>query len=182
MLSIFRRRKISAGFRELDVDGDGRIGDDDIELLIKNHGDAYGYPEGTPEYDALARRTRAVWEQLKRFDADGDGEVGLEEYVAGFAAFLDQEEAFIGTMDALVDAFYAIADRDGDGRVSEEELIMHFRAWGHSEAQAREAFPKLDRGGNGGISKEEWMADLTEFYYSEDPQAPGNWLSPLPPE
>ena len=58
---------------------------------------------------------------------------------------------------------------------------MHFRAWNHSEAQAREAFPKLNRNGNGGISKEEWMANLKEFYYSEDPQAPGNWLAPIPP-
>jgi Ca2+-binding EF-hand superfamily protein len=181
MLSEFRRRKLSAGFHELDVDGDGHIGNDDIELLIKNHGDAYGYPEGTAEYQELAQRTREVWEQLKQFDSDGDGEVGLDEYIAGFAAFLDQEEAFLGSMDALVDAFYAIADRDHDGRVNEAELIMHFRAWNHSEAQAREAFPKLDRNDNAGISKEEWMANLKEFYYSEDPQAPGNWLAPLPP-
>jgi Ca2+-binding EF-hand superfamily protein len=181
MLSAFRRRKLSAGFSELDIDGDGRVGNADIESLIKNHGSAYGYAEGTPEYEALAQRTRDVWAQLKQFDSSGDGEVTLEEYVAGFAAFLDQRDAFMGSMDVLVDAFYALADRDRDGRVDENELIMHFRAWNHSEDQAREAFRHLDRNANGAISKAEWMANLEEFYYSEDPEAPGNWLAPLPP-
>jgi Ca2+-binding EF-hand superfamily protein len=87
----------------------------------------------------------------------------------------------MNSMDVLVDAFFALADRDGDGRVNENELIMHFRAWNHTEDQAREAFQRLDRNGDGAISKQDWMTNLEEFYYSEDPEAPGNWLAPLPP-
>ena len=181
MLSEFRRRKLTAGFRELDLNGDGHIGHDDIELLIKNHGEAYGYPAGTPEYAELADRTRGVWQQLKQFDANGDGEVSLDEYVAGFEAFLSQRDTFMSSMTALVDSFYEMADSNGDGRISEDELIKHFRAWNHSEEQARIAFPRLDRGGSGAISKAEWMANLEEFYFSEDPDAPGNWVAPIPP-
>lgn len=180
MLSEFRRRKLSAGFHELDANGDGHIGDDDIELLIKDHGDAYGYSENTQEYAELARRTRDVWEQLKQFDTDGDGEVSLDEYVSGFEAFLGQRDAFMASMTVLVDSFYELADTDHDGRISEAELIKHFLAWHHSADQARAAFPKLDRNANGSISKAEWMANLEEFYFSEDPEAPGTWLAPLP--
>ncbi|MCW2943897.1 MAG: hypothetical protein JWR24_614 [Actinoallomurus sp.] len=182
MLSEFRRRKLSAGFNELDVDGDGYIGDSDIALLIKNHGSAYGYPENTPEYEDLARRTNDIWENLKQFDSSGDGKVSLEEYIAGFAAFLSQRDVFMDSMNMLVDAFYVLADRDKDERINEDDLIMHYRAWNHTEEQARQAFRRLDRNGNGAISKEEWMTNLEEFYYSEDHQAPGNWLAPLPQE
>jgi Ca2+-binding EF-hand superfamily protein len=179
MLSEFRRRKVSAGFKELDVDGDGQVGTGDIEMLVKNHGDAYGYTPNTPEYDALERRTMEAWTQLKQFDSDGDGFVSLSEYVAGFDAFLSQREEFMQDMAALVDAFYELADRDNDGRITEEELVRHFRAWGYTEQQARVAFPKLDRNSTGSIAKAEWMANLEEYYFSEDPAAPGNWLTPV---
>jgi Ca2+-binding EF-hand superfamily protein len=182
MLSEFRRRKLSAGFGELDVDGDGLLGTGDVELLVKNHADAYGVAEGTPEYDDLAHRTRAVWQQLRRFDSDGDGLVSLDEYIAGFEQFLSRREEFMASMGALVDAFYRVADRDGTGQLTEDELIRHFRSWNHTEDQARAAFPRLDRNGRGAISRDEWMADLEEYYFSEDPGAPGNWLAPLPGE
>lgn len=180
MLSDFRRRKLSAGFKELDVDGDGLLGSSDIQLLIQNHGSAYGYSENTEEYQDLARRTLAVWDQLKQFDSDGDGLVSLEEYVAGFDEFLSRSDMFMGNMTALVDAFYAVADRNMDGQITEDELILHFRAWSHSEEQAKVAFTRLDRNKKGAISKAEWMANLEEYYFSEDPEAPGNWLAPLP--
>jgi Ca2+-binding EF-hand superfamily protein len=182
MLSEFRRRKLSAGFAQLDVDGDGRLGADDVEKLIENHGDAYGFAEGTPEYEELAARTRVVWEQLRRFDTDGDGQVSLDEYVAGFEQFLDRREEFMETMAALVDSFYRLADRDGSGQLTEDELIRHYRSWNHTEEQAREAFGRLDRNGRGAISRDEWMANLEEFYFSEDPDVPGTWLAPLPGE
>jgi Ca2+-binding EF-hand superfamily protein len=180
MLSDFRRRKLSAGFGELDVDGDGLVGTGDIELLIRNHGDAYGFTVGTPEYEVLADRTRAVWQQLRQFDSDGDGQVSLAEYVAGFEAFLSRRDEFMASMRELVDAFYLLADRDSTGALTVDELIRHYRAWNHSDDQARAAFPRLDRDGDGGITKAEWMADLEEYYYSEDPDAPGSWLAPLP--
>ncbi len=180
MLSEFRRRKLSAGFRELDVDGDGLLGSGDIKLLIKNHGRAYGYSESTEEFKDLARRTMTVWDQLKQFDSDGDGLVSLDEYVAGFDEFLSRQAVFMGNMTALVDAFYAVADRNMDGQITEDELILHFHAWGHSDEQAKAAFKRLDRNKNGTISKAEWMANLEEYYFSEDPEAPGNWLAPLP--
>jgi Ca2+-binding EF-hand superfamily protein len=180
MLSEFRSRKVASGFAELDANGDGHLERSDIETLVHDHGTAYGCEPGSPEYEELARNTLGVWDQVRQFDADGDGQVTLEEYVAGFGAFIDQREAFMAGMGALVDSFYSMADRDGDGLISEEELILHFRAWRHTEDQAREAFTHLDRGGRGGISKQDWMLNLEEFYFSDDPGAPGNWLAPLP--
>jgi juvenile hormone diol kinase len=173
---------VASGFAELDVNGDGRIEGGDIDLLIRNHGEAYGYQPGSTEYEDLHSRTMAIWDQLRRFDTDGDGAVSLAEYVAGWDAFMAQRDAFMAGMDQLVESFFAMADRDGDGLISEEELVLHFRAWRHPEAKAREAFGKLDRGGRGGISKSDWMQNLEEFYYSEDPEAPGNWQAPIPEE
>ena len=181
MLSEFRRRKIASGFKDLDVNGDGQVESSDIDLLVRNHGEAYGLEPGSEEYEELSNRTWAIWDQLQRFDTDGDGAVSLAEYVAGWDAFLEQREAFMANMDKLVDSFFAIADRDDDGLITEDELALHYRAWRHPEAKIHEAFGKLDRQGQGGISKADWMATLEEYYYSEDPTVPGNWLPPFDP-
>jgi Ca2+-binding EF-hand superfamily protein len=179
VLSDFRRQKVASGFAQLDVNGDGQVESSDIDLLIRNHGEAYGFEPGSAEYEDLLSRTMAVWDQLKQFDTDGDGAVSLAEYVAGWDAFLEQRDVFMGSMDQLVESFFSMADRNRDGLISEEELVMHWRAWQHPEPKAREAFGKLDRQGKGGISKADWMLNLEEFYYSEDPEAPGTWLAPL---
>lgn len=181
MLSDFRRRKVASGFTQLDVDGDGKVESSDIDLLVRHHGEAYGFEPGSAEYEELSARTMAIWEQLQQFDTDGDGAVSLAEYVAGWDAFLEQQDAFMAGMDQLVESFFTMADRNRDGLISEDELVMHWRAWRHPEAKAREAFGKLDRGGRGGISKADWMRNLEEFYFSEDPEAPGNWLAPIVP-
>jgi hypothetical protein len=39
-----------------------------------------------------------------------------------------------------------------------------------------DAFRRLDRDGSGKITKEEFRTAITEFYLSDDENAPGNWL------
>jgi hypothetical protein len=50
VLSDFRRQKVASGFAELDVNRDGHVESSDIDLLIRNHGEAYGYEPGSPAY------------------------------------------------------------------------------------------------------------------------------------
>ena len=75
MLSEFRSRKVASGFAELDANGDGHLERGDIETLVHSHGAAYGYEPGSPEYEDLARNTLGVWDQVRQFDSDGDGQV-----------------------------------------------------------------------------------------------------------
>jgi Ca2+-binding EF-hand superfamily protein len=47
---------------------------------------------------------------------------------------------------------------------------------GIDPTHSSDAFRRLDRDGSGKISKEEFRAAITEFYLSDDENAPGNWL------
>jgi Ca2+-binding EF-hand superfamily protein len=69
-----------------------------------------------------------------------------------------------------------IFDRDHDGRINLDDWQLFFRTTGVAEEHFATAFDKLDRDGNGYLTIDEIAAAGREFYGSDDPDAPGNWL------
>jgi len=49
-------------------------------------------------------------------------------------------------------------------------------AWQSDEAQAAVTFAKLDTSGNGSINKKEFLAHVKDFFFSDDPESPGNLI------
>src|SRR3712207_3379914 len=111
-----------------------------------------------------------------RADQDHDGRVSLDEFLAGQEALLSQREPFMARIAAIVAAWYTLSDRDGDGFLSQEEYVMNIAPFGVSAEDARESFTQLDRHGTGLIAQAEMIAHLEEYYYSDDPEARGNWV------
>lgn len=67
-------------------------------------------------------------------------------------------------------------DRDGDQRLSADEFVKLEWCYGATEETARVIFQHLDRDEDGYLTIEECRQDAEEFYRSDDPAAPGNWL------
>ncbi|MFD6877298.1 MULTISPECIES: hypothetical protein [unclassified Streptomyces] len=53
---------------------------------------------------------------------------------------------------------------------------MYIKSLGASPADLKVAFAKLDTDGDGTLGREEIRRATEEYYTSEDPTAPGNWL------
>lgn len=45
-----------------------------------------------------------------------------------------------------------------------------------TDAEAAAAFRQLDRNRDGYLTTDELIKNAEEFFFSEDPEAPGNWL------
>ena len=60
--------------------------------------------------------------------------------------------------------------------MSQQEYVANLRGFNADEAAATEAFRRLDRNADGYLTHEEISQGVEEFYYSEDPESPGNWL------
>jgi Ca2+-binding EF-hand superfamily protein len=176
MLSEFRDRKLRLSFKFLDVNGDGRLSQQDFEQCAVNFGKLYGVGPGVPEYDEVHAHYMNYWDQVKVMDTDDDGEITLDEYVASMESWLSHREAFMSEMAKTIAAWYEIVDRDKDGILSEDELVLNYRISGLEEGAARKAFRMLDSEGRGGITRDEMVAFTEEMYYAEDPEARGNWI------
>ena len=115
-------------------------------------------------------------EQLKVFDADGDGRISLEEHIASYDVSLNNPEMFQQLTMQYTQNVFGLWDQDHDGKLSVDEYAKLLGCYGGKEQDARNAFRHLDRDGDGYLDADEIVKAVEEFYLSDDPDAPGNWL------
>jgi len=178
MLTELQKRKLTVLFHHHDMDNDGYLARDDYEEYARRLCEALDLAPGSPEYDAVHTQTLAAWDTdvLKAFDKDGDNRVSLEEHLASYDVSINDPVLHNQLQTEYANSLLKLWDRDGDGRLSGAEYAALLGCYGVPEEAAREAFGHLDRDGDGYLSTEECLEAIEEFYLSDDPDAPGNWM------
>jgi hypothetical protein len=72
---------------------------------------------------------------------------------------------------------FSIADGDGDGRCDVHEMMAAQHRSGMSEDEIHRSFDMLDGDGDGYVAVEDFIQALRDFYFSDDPAAPGNFMA-----
>ncbi|UGY92311.1 EF-hand domain-containing protein [Streptomyces gobiensis] len=178
-MSEFLNDKLSRRFRTWDRDGNGYLERSDFVQGADRLGDAFNRPADSPQRQQMREMCQRLWEGLRKFaDADGDGRVSEAEYRRAFTELIvKQPGAFDAAYAPFVSTLMAMADHDGDGRLDRDEYRSWFvTAFGITEHDADTAFDKVDADGDGHVTEEEMVAAIRDYYFSNDPDASGNWL------
>ncbi len=172
-----RGSRVDRFFREvLDQTGDGFITAHDLRAMAHNvcwqleldeaaEARVYGAFEGW-------------WEQLRAvMDADEDGRVSREEFVAATVAGCDRDGAYLeeGLLPALRAVFTA-ADTDGSGFLEFDEYRVVFGGPRVHPAELSHGFRQLDTDGDGRITREEFLRGFTEFFTARADSVSGTQL------
>lgn len=177
MLTDLQQKKLSRYFRVYDIDDDGHIGPADFERVVENVRMLHGLKDGSAAHQRLRDGYAGRWRDLRAVaDADDDGAVDLEEWLAYWSSVLGSDEHFQREVGVLESRFFEIFDIDEDGYIGPDEFCNFFSCYGFSAAQARQVFMDLDANGDGQVTHDELMEMAMEFYRGDDPQAPGNKL------
>ena len=113
---------------------------------------------------------------IQAMDLDESGRVTLEEWLAYHDEMLQSEERFQGTALMTIQVMFQLMDQNGDEKITLEEYGEWMRSFRIGEQSiTEEVFQKLDLNGNGTLSQEELLQLTREFFYSDDPDARGNW-------
>ncbi|MFG2909512.1 oxygenase MpaB family protein [Kitasatospora sp. NPDC048286] len=172
-----RGPRLDRFFREvLDQTGDGSITVHDLRAMAHNvcwqlELDEAGEARVYEAFDSW-------WEQLRAvMDADGDGRVSREEFVAATLAGCDRDEAYLerGLLPALR-AVFAAADTDGSGFLEFDEYRAVFGGPRVHPAELSHGFRRLDTDGDGRITREEFLAGFTGFFTARADSVPGTEL------
>ncbi len=115
-------------------------------------------------------------------DLNEDGKVTTDEWITYHETMLDDDKRFAQTVAMSAGVMFALMDGDHDGFMTLEDYGRWLGAWQVDPSVIDETLlRRLDVGGNGKLSSEQIIALTREFFYSEDPNAPGNWcMGPLP--
>ena len=181
MLSEFQAKKAQHFFRVFDADKDGFMEQSDLEAVVNKLATVRGWKKGTLGYDNLYDRWMFVWSALeKAADQNRDNIVSPKEWIDLTDKLLASEGGYASVMNAIGNLTFDAVDPDDDGKIDHNDWRAFSAAHGISADNADRAFARLDLNGDGSISREETMAHLRDFFYSNDPNAPGNlFFGPL---
>lgn len=176
MLSAFRRSKLAHQFRLYDTNGDGVLERTDLLRVADALADARGFEPGSAAYDSLAAHYEALWAPLqRRAGGAARARVTLEGYLSWHEEILADAAHYERSLGAMAGLLFDLFDEDGDNIVHLAEYERFARANGIS-GTAASWFPRLDLDGDGRLARDEVQALIEQFYFSEDPHAPGNWF------
>ncbi|SHF81842.1 EF-hand domain-containing protein [Streptoalloteichus hindustanus] len=174
------RRGYGRLFDQIDTDSDGAIVRSDLEQMANSLAHTFGQTASTPKARDVRDHYSRTWELLcEDLGVDAGGEIAREEFGEAMAN-LSTQDGFLAHVRAVAAAEFALADPDDDGVLAKEDFVRLIEAFGPSGEDAKAAFTRLDRDGDGRIRREEYASARQEYLTSGDPDAPGRWLFGAP--
>jgi len=169
-------KKFSYVFNWFDQNGDGFVTQEDIEKMSHLFS-LLAEENDQKNKDAMNQGFMNWWNLLLDAREDKMSEkIAKQEFIRIMHAVVIAPNNFEKAVGNIVDGLLGALDRDGSGTLSQDEYVGMYKALGIPPSTSSEAFKRLDRNGDGQISREEFNQALSEYYLSADPNAPGNWL------
>ena len=177
MLTELQKKKLPNLFKFYDADGNGYIEAADFDAIHATFCQEAGWEKGSPQFEMLKGRLASRWASFqKHADANRDNRISLDEWLAYVDRMLQSEEQFRAEVEGIVALIFQAFDRNQDGRIDRAEYERWHRARRLDANAASALFDAMDLNKDGGISVEENIQLVRQFFKSDNPSDPGNQL------
>lgn len=176
MLSDLRKRKLAKLFHIWDTNHDGLIERADFLLVALRVAELSGSLPGSDAYRTIQAGYLQSWEIMcQTLDKDlVAGEMNLDEYLLAQEVGLADQTNWERYVREYVLGLANRVDKDHDGLITLAEFTSFACAYGIGVDIALKAAQSFDHNQDGFIRIDDIVRYLEEFYYSDDPAAPGN--------
>ncbi|MBK6575389.1 MAG: EF-hand domain-containing protein [Sandaracinaceae bacterium] len=173
MLTSFQVRKFTRMFNALDINSDGALDAEDVELVVGRHAtESAGRAE--PAHLATLEAAYRAWYGgiIQMADHNQDGKVTLEEFL-GFQENLMKDAAlYEQIIGAITQMTCTILDHDGDGKNDTDDYVQFSRVLRIGEEGATERWAALSAHRDGLMGVEDIRAVLQDFFQGADESSP----------
>lgn len=179
MLSEFRSKKIGYLFDAYDADKNGYIDRNDYLRFADNLAATGALQPGSKELERMKSETMALWNQIREHaDTNRDERVTREEWLKWQTSLDDASRTSGGSfpLEKYIGVLCDLMDSDQDGKISAKEYENVVRAYGYQNVDVPGNFKTFDADGDGFLSRAEVIKVSAEFWLSEDPAAPANYI------
>ncbi|XP_045500440.1 sarcoplasmic calcium-binding proteins I, III, and IV-like [Colias croceus] len=177
MVSDFRKKKLLHVFTSFfDRNGSGSIDKKDFELAVDNISKLRGWSAGDAKYKEIQSSLMKIWDTLQgRADADKDGEISVDEWIAMWEEFAKNPSAPLEWQSLYCKFIFNLEDASGDGAIDGEEFSSVYASFGLNKDDALAAFRKMSKG-KANVSWAEFQDLWKEYFTTEDVNAAGNYI------
>jgi Ca2+-binding EF-hand superfamily protein len=152
-------------FDAFDTDGDGQIGQLDIDVLVQRWCVALQVPPGTAAWNKITRTANRLWQDLiGHVDPVGDKQVSKREWVDSH----DQPGFIENAAIPWAVGVFDVGDPNGEGRVSLGAWMTCQTVTGWPQAESLEMFQQLDDDGDGYVQRDMFVEYIEQFYRTAD--------------
>lgn len=175
MLTDLQKRKLMKLFTVYDADCSGVLERKDFDKVAQELTAMAGWSTRSPKCLTLTNQFAQEWKcLLKSADADQDQAISIEEWFGYYDDLLSDEKKYQERAAALQDQIFDVFDANGNGELCDTEWAKFLSICNVSPVYVTVLFPKLDTDGDGVIKKADFLTLMQDFFYSNDPDAPGN--------
>ncbi|XP_026487994.1 calexcitin-2-like [Vanessa tameamea] len=177
MVSEFRKKKLLYLFKIFfDADGSGTITKKDFDLTIERIAKAKEWAVGDEKYKQAEKAMLEIWQGMQfKADTNRDGEISSDEWVKLWEDYSNDPSSPVDWQTYYCKAIFHIQDSTGDGKIDRDEFVSVHGSFGLPKEDTNIAFDKLSNGKTS-LSWEDFQERWKEFFTSDDPNAPGNFI------
>ncbi|KDR10594.1 Calexcitin-2 [Zootermopsis nevadensis] len=146
-------------------------------VLVQRIRKTRGWKESDPKYSETKDILLKVWDGLQqKADANKDGQVSHEEWVSMWNDYAKNPEKALEWQNRYMNFMFDLEDSSGDGSIDEEEFKSLCVSYGLNPQDSAEAYNKFTSNKTVDITREVFAGLWKQFFASEDPNAPGNYI------
>ena len=179
-LTDLQIRKLMKLFSMYDADNTGVLKLHNFQTLIDRLAALRHWKPDSPEYTRLQTKFMHRWVHIRaeikdKLKGNKDGSVTLAEWLLFYEGVL-RDVSYRDHINEITNLIFDAVDIDASETLSLPEWQQLFQVYGIPVIYAREAFASIDLDQDHHLSKPEVLQRVEEFYYSQDPDAPGNFM------